>query len=281
MLPIQTPTNTGQITLNCFATNGTDTSPVITQIYGTDTVTDARLPHAAVIQNIDPVNLGPFGSAGDGFPTGIYANPGQAGLTVDAAGVTPTQSSGLFDAAGNPEPGVDSFPNEFVEDFPAVYSETDDEGRVGPQIGTLVKSKVARTKAPPEQSSRADKIFNPRAMVIFQDSTTDDPSNPPMINREFFSLENPEHVRDGALLYNTALDTPTATGSYIRSHYNPRDNTLTYYFYDNSVNRWIISKSPYVQKDPNFGNLSQMAFGRQTGIGLIFQWRTFARRFLT
>jgi hypothetical protein len=279
-LPITMPTDLPSVVLKVFATNGLDISPVICQTYGPDLI-GARLPHAAVVgQGDQGKDLGPFGS-GQGTPAhnGKYINPSHSGITTQPAGV-PIRGTG-FDAFGKPNAGT-RLP---LEKYDLIKSTTNQEGETGPGIGTLpvVIDKIPSPAYGPESTVKANNaLFNPRALVIFQDATTDNPANSlaPMINREFFSLENPEIVRDGSLLSNVAPNGPTTMGSFVRAGYNSSDNTVTYYFYDNSVNRWIISKQPYVNRDPNAGELYSMVFGRGTGIGKVFQWHLFSRRVL-
>ena len=123
-----------------------------------------------------------------------------------------------------------------------------------------------------EQSSTADKIFNPKALVIYQNTQNEDPTNPVIINRGDFSLENTEIVKDGVLLMNGALDSPPTQGSFVRREYNPRTNTFTCYYRDNTVNRWIISTYPYQPTKQNVGALYQMVFPRDQGVGMVFKW---------
>lgn len=281
-VPITMPTDLPSVTLKVFATNGVDTSPIICQTFGPNII-GARLPHAAVRgQGESGKDLGPFGSWGLGnVPShnGVYVNPGKAGITTQPAGV-PIRGNG-FDAFGKPNAGT-VLP---LSKYDQIFSTTNQEGERGPGIGTLPPVTVAPSVAnyAPESSVKANNVlFNPRAMVIFQDGTVDNPANSlaPHINREFFSLENPEIVRDGSLLSNVAPNGPTTMGSFVRSCYNAKDNTITYYFYDNSVNRWIISKQPYVNRDSHAGELFSTVFGRGEGGNRVYQWHLWARRVL-
>ena len=118
-------------------------------------------------------------------------------------------------------------------------------------------------------------------MVIFQDFTNDDPNDPPQINRQFFTLENPEKARDGNHYFNSGLDSPPVTGSFLRSHFNPRDNTITYYYLDTIANKWIISKTPYKPTGSFDGNLGGMIISNKSpGSKYIFEWLPFTRRVL-
>jgi hypothetical protein len=265
--------------LRIFATNGTDSSAIIEQDYGPD-ISFARLPHAAVTGlDINSQNsLGLFGSNTQDTAEAVYQNSGQAGITVLAPDLE-TFPSGRYDADGNPA----ALTNESLQSYKIIQSESNVNGETGYGIGTLVpvNKLPERDNNVPEESNRAQKLFNPRALVVYQDASTEDTTAPPQLNREFFSLEVPEKEKDGALLYNNGPNTATTTASFLKSYYNPRDNTITYYYRDSSTNRWLVSKQPYQLRDPNVGNLSNMVFGRETGNGFIFRWIPFARRVLT
>lgn len=290
MAPISLPQNLLTVNVNIFATNQFDSSSVITKQYTAivseiKTAAGDRLPHSAVTtlnNNTTSNSLFPFGTNSPN-PNFNYLNPGSAGTTVYDQS-KPATSNG-FDANGNPT----TFTNAPISDFKykQVYSTTDVEGSVSPGVGNLpakttVIGKSSAVEYTQLQSSFADKVFNPRALVIFQDSTTEDPTNPVHINRASFSLENPEIVRDGALLYNSNMDIPPPMGSFVNRHYNPRTNMMTHSYYDNTQGRWIFSSFPYQPTTKDVGALYQMAFSRPNGgSGKVFKWIPFARRFLT
>lgn len=278
------------ITLNVFATNQIDSSAVITQQYTGNasaviTAAGDRLPHSATTNpnnGSTGYNLFPFG---DGGPSPVqYLNPADAGTTVYNE-AKPATSSG-FDADGNPA----VFTNKPIAafKFKQVYSTTNSEGEVFPGVGNLpgkvtVIGKPYPVEYRPEQSNFADKIFNPRALVIYQDSTTEDPTNPVNINRPNFSLEDQEIVRDGNLLFNSTLDSPPTMGGFVNRNYNARTNMMTDSYYDNSVGRWIFSSYPFQPTTKNVGGLSGMVFGRSGPNAdgrKYFKWTLFARRYL-
>jgi hypothetical protein len=287
--PIIFPQSQLQVVLNVFATNGVDSSAVITAEYcgnplSIETMVGDRLAHAAVsgVDNGAMLNsLFPYGTNSPN-PTFEYLNVGDAGITVYNED-RPARSNG-FDGQGHPTAYTNKPIGYFK--FKQIYSTTNSEGEVFPGVGNLpAKTTVIGKQSPveymPEISSAADKIFNPRALVVYTDSSTDDPTNPTIINSQYFSLETPEIVRDGALLYSVGLDNPTITGSYLKSYYNNRTQELTSYFYDNNVGRWIISTSPYVPTNPTVGQLYHMSFPRQKGAqGKVFSWIPFTRRVL-
>jgi hypothetical protein len=277
--PISLPINMLSITLNIFATNGVDSSPIITEVYTTNMLNDTRLPHSAtdVAAGANIPGLYPFGT-NPIQPTGQYLNPGDAGTNINDSSL-PTQIVGY---------GSDGYANSFTNqpfnstNYNIVYSTADSEGQVTPGVGNLPANiKVQPDISIPEESDQFSNMFDPRAFVIFQDFSKENSGDPVHINRQFFTLENPERARDGVSYYNTALDAPPVSGSFLRSHYNPRDNTMSYYYYDSWSNRWIISKTPYKPTGPFDGNLSKIVFGRDTGTnGVVFEWLNFTRRVL-
>jgi hypothetical protein len=287
--PILIPGGKLHITLTIFATNGIDNSAVITQEYVGDAAAipaenNEKIAHSAIVglDNTGSANsLFPFGAANP-LPSVQYLNPSNAGTTVYNTSL-PATSIG-FDANQNPD-GYTNQPYQNYE-FKQIYSQTNYLGQVLPGIGNLpapitIIGKTTPVEYSPEVSSFSDKLFNPKALVIYQDTTTEDPTNPVHIGRMDFSLENPEIVKDGVLLFNSALDSPTTTGSFLKTHYNPRTNMLTSYSYDSSVNRWIISSTPFQPTNKDVGALYQMAVdNRQPGSGKVFQWQLFSRRTL-
>ena len=123
-------------------------------------------------------------------------------------------------------------------------------------------------------------LFDPKALVIFQDSREEayDPSVP-KINRPYFDLEDQNKARDGSML--TITDAITPSGSFVKAHYNPTHNTMTYYYYDNRVSRWIISTEPYHQNQNPTSNLAGIVTRSSGGLGLVFKWIPFKYRRLT
>lgn len=274
------PTDELQFTLKVFATNGVDTSPVITNIYSTNILENTRLPHATLpkVDNV-AVSLYPFGSNSPTL-TFDYLNNANAGTTV----VNPSLSviPYGYDADGNTVGA-----NQAFHDYMNIYSTTDAQNKTYNGVGNLpgIVTVIGRRSAleyTPKESSRSNGLFNPKAMVIFQDSTTDDPTNPVQLNPQAFSLENLEIVKDGAALRASGLDTATITGSFLRSHYNPRTQMITSYYRDSSTNRWIISSSPYEPKQTDPGNYSTMVFSKKDqGVGRVYAWNLFRYRTLT
>jgi hypothetical protein len=277
--PLSMPTDKVIVTLKVLATNGIDFSPIISQTYLTNILNDARLSHSATdVQAQENIpSLYPFGTPPI-QPMGTYLNPGDAGTTVDNQELSRTNTA--FDGQGNPAAYTNKPYN--IENYPIVYSTTDNLGQTLPHVGNLPGTvKVIPESEPPNTTQQYSNVFDPRAFVIFQDVSLEDPTTPPNINRQFFTLENPERSRDGNSYFNTALDAPPVSGSFLRSHYNPRDNTITYYYLDTWTNKWIISKTPYQPGGGTWdGNLSGMVLSNKPGAGFVFQWLPYTRRVL-
>lgn len=291
IVPISMPQSLLNIQLNVFATNQIDTSAVITRQYlaiQSELITAAgdRLSHSPTTPLNNNSNANDFFPFGANSPTSDfnYLNPAQAGTTVFDPSKSATSTG--FDAAGNSTGFTNQPINNFK--FKQIYSTANSEGEVFPGVGNLPAKTTIIGKTTPNDNTReisnfADKIFNPKAFVIYQDSTTEDQTNPAHINRPYFSLENPEIVRDGNLLYNSSLDSPPTMGSFVNRHYNPRTNMMTSYYYDNTQCRWIISSFPFQPTTKDVGALYQMVFGRSkpgSDGTRVFKWVPFQRRFL-
>jgi hypothetical protein len=292
--PIFLPFDQLLVTLKILATNGVDSSPIVVEQYMTNIVDgNARLGHAgttaqagSVVPNAYPFGTPPF------QPQQGYVNPAEAGPYGGAVynpelPATPTG----FDGQGNPT-GYTNQPYN-ITNYQITYTNRDALGNQGSNIGNLpgktilpypsdVQPDKGQTSGQgPEETNQFTSLFDPRAMVIFQDFSTEDPSDPPQINRQFFSLENAERARDGTFYFNTGLDASApVSGSFVRAHYNPRTNTMTHYYRDSWSNKWIISTAPYQPTGTFDGNMAQMAMGTKSGAGVIFEWLPFARRVL-
>lgn len=278
--PIFLPTDKLSVTLKIYATNGSDSSAIVTENFITNSVegTNARLPHSSTTasagENIP--GLYPFGT-NPIQPNAEFLNPADAGLTVDNPALPSTPTG--FDGDGNPT----GFTNQSYdsEHYAIRYSTTDREGQTGHGIGNLPAQVTVTAPEPaPETSKIGTTLFDPKAFVIFQDASTENPNDPPNINRMHFSLENPERARDGNNFFTAGLDAPPVSGSFLRSHYNPRTNMITYYYMDSWTNKWIISTAPYSPNGSWDGNLSNMALSKRPGAGFVFEWLPFTRRVL-
>ena len=275
--PIFLPYDQLFVVLSAFATNGVISSSVVVECYTTDIVHgNARLMHAATTAKAGQAlpNAYPFGTP-PFQPDQGYLNPGDAGTTVYNEDLPAI--SNAFDADGYET----SFTNEPYNtlNYQIPYDTTNMEGQIGPNIGTLPgEVTYSYPPPPPEQTNEFTNTFDPKALVIYQDFSKQDPNNPAQINRQFFSLENTATVRSGDLLFNTGQDaTAPPSCSFIRSAYNENTGMMTSYYYDSWANRWLISTSPYTPKKDYGTNLSYVAPGRNTKV---FEWVEFTRRVL-
>lgn len=277
--PIRLPADKLAVTLKVLATNGVDSSPIVTETYVTNLAsgTNARLPRSATdaeaqenIPGLYPYGTNPI------QPNAGFENPADAGITVDNPALPSTPTG--YDGSGNPT-GFTNAPYD-TTNYSIVYSTTNKEGETGHGIGNLPATTTVIPEPPiPESTNQNSNTFDPRAFVIFQDASTENPDDPPHINRMHFSLEDPNKTRDGNLYFNSGLDAPPVSGSFLRQHYNPRLNTITYYYLDTWTNKWIISTMPFT---PSAGanNFSGMVTSKQAGAGFVFEWIPFARRVL-
>ncbi len=274
---ITLPTNQTSVTLKAYATDGVDSSAVISWGFG-PSIVGARKSHSTVSGLND--NTGatyPFGSSNTGEP-GIYGNAG--GVTVDAVNVDGTSSG--FDGSGAPTAYTDQ-PYD-IEHYEIVFSESNAIGERGRGIGTLPAN--ATVYIPPSQETPAassdtnSPLFDAQALVIFQDNTQEPyDASVPQLMRSNFDLSNPGIVRYGAGLFTTALEGNTLRGSDLKPQFNPRDNTITYYYRDAETNRWIISKTKYVPRTPDVNDYSRIVTGsRKSGDHLVFRWIPFMYR---
>lgn len=266
------PTVQTSVVFKAFATNGTDTSAIISQTYQNSILTNTRRPHDRVsgldISTIRQQNLAPFGSNSPN-PNIRYGNTG--GEIVDSPGLPNFLDGYDGTATGTAKSGTDKPLTEYT----FRYSESDHLGQTGPGIGTLPARIRVRIPAVPDATSNTrSKLFNPKALVIIQDGKEPPTDlNTISLNRPVFSLEHPDSVQ------NLAQEQLGNTGSFLRSHYNPRDQTITYYFFDNISLRWIISKEPFQQKSDQIFNYSQVVFSSSaSGSRHVYEWRPFQSR---
>jgi hypothetical protein len=284
------PFNHLLVTLKILATNGIDSSPIVVEQYMTNIVDgNARLPHAATTAQAGSVipDSYPFGTPAF-QPQQGYLNPAESGSTVFNPAL-PSAATG-YDGQGNPT-GFTNQPYN-ISNYQIVYTDRDATGNQGGNIGNVpgkttlpypsdVQPDRGQTSGQgPEETSQFTTLFDPRAMVIFQDVSKEDPNDPPQINRQFFSLENSERSRDGTMYFNTGLDAAAPpSGSFVRAHYNPRNNTITHYYRDSWSNKWIISTAPYQPNGTFDGNMAQAVMGT-AGAAKVFEWLPFTRRVL-
>ena len=269
------PTNQTTLILKIFATDGIDSSPIIERTYRPN-ITVLRQSHDQVtdLGNTSNKSSFPYGDLAPELP-GIYSNFGPDNLIVDKSSI-----NNIFDgydgtATGTPTGGTD----QALENYLLRYSESNSLGERARGIGTLPSTTtLIESNPPPVSTNMNDKFFDPRALVIFQDSREEPfDSNILQTNRQFFSLEdsNSEKIRDGILLNTTAFEGLAPTGSFLRAHYNPTENTTTYYYHDSRTLRWIISKEPAPRQNPRTGVFNILFSSRTSGDRFVFRWIPF------
>lgn len=276
--PIDLTTPGTGIVLKVFAFDGINSSAIISQIYGTTVSNDTRRPRDKVIGSSSSQASQNYGIFGSNSPNPNVTYGGIGGDIVDSPNVAGIPDG--YDGAGG-------FANEtdgLLNSYKFIYSDSDYLGQQGKGIGTLPANiKIIIPSPPPTSSDTSKKLFNPRALVIIQDGTKppDDP-NLTMINRANFSLQSSGKYDDGSNYSKTAMEGAVCTGSFLKQYYNPRDQTITYYYFDSQALRWIISKEPYVAKDPNIFNYSLMIMPSRGGTGAkyVYSWKPFQRRVL-
>jgi hypothetical protein len=269
------PTNYPSILLKLFATNGVDDSGIIEIEYKTSWIGDKR-PRDKVISDDSGCSSGcvePFTSSYTG-PTAQYGN--MAGVVVDSAG-----------AEGIPNGYRDGYVVSETDkpyhrwNYDIVYDTTNSIGLSGPFIGNL-PAKVTYYKPPTYNKSNKvnSLLFNPKAMVIVQDGRqeNEDP-NVTFLNRNYFSLKP---SRDDFSDYTTpANDGNPLKGSFIKSFYNQKENTYTFYYRDFATDRWIISIEPAskIKTNPKpvlKDFIAPVSFANKK----VFQWVPFHRRYI-
>ena len=272
------PTNQPTVTLKLFATNGTDSSAIIEQIYNPN-ISGLRQAHDQVFDLPSAAKQRSFGFLGSKVPA-RFGTFSPKSLIVDKPDV-----ENIFDgydgtATGTTTGGID-LP---LSEYEILFSETNTQGEKGRGIGTLPSNTTlvpARNNYPDIISHTSSALFNPKARVIIQDSRKPPFDNVTHLNGTFFSLENSEIVKDGNLLFTTAIDGLVPTGSLVRSFFNQNNNTITYYYFDSATLRWIISTEPFTPKPPEEFNLYSILFSsRARNDDKVFRWIPFTRRHL-
>jgi hypothetical protein len=269
------PTNQPSVTLKIFATNGADSSAIIERHFRPNIILGRQSHDRVILSGADCDDCDktfPYATSSSGIPA-AWTSIGTDDLIVDKPGVDNIFDG--YDGMGNVVGGTDLNLSEYLIKFSDSNRQNTERGR---GIGTLPSEvTIAPKEAPPTSSDRNDNLFNPRALVIYQDSRTppDDP-NVVNINRQFFSLPNAEVYKDGALLNTTGLEGNVPTGSLLRTHFNPRDNTMRYYYFDSQALRWIISIEPFTPPSARTHGLQNIVFSsRGAGDRKVFRWIPF------
>jgi len=263
------PTDQNPLVVKIWATNGSDSSDIEVKEYSS-TLVGARLARADAVNygTLSIVDFQPFSSSAQPNPP-IYGP--QVGITVNDLAI-PGYPDG-YDGSGNQVFNID-LPKS---DYTFIYSETDRLGQTGRGIGTLPSTTTIRyPEPPPETSSTNDKFFNPKALVIYQDSRDTENTDLTLLNKTNFDSNDPSKSQISAYYYS-ARDGNKIHGSAGRPHFNQKDQTITFFYHDSLSGRRIISTEPFRSKhqDPPSNILIG---GRQKGAGYVFPHYPFLRK---
>jgi hypothetical protein len=260
-------------TLMLYATNGIDESDVIEQKFAHVRDENTRLPRAqttTVPNSKTPQLKYPFGTTPN-QPEGTFV------ISLDNG---KTMFDGSVDGYSNGY-NADGYANNFTnkpfttENYDIVYSTRNAIGESGPGIGNLPADVIVQLKKDvPEESDAGDKLFDPRAFVIYVDTTKPGLEDVDFIQSQYMTLESPT-VRDGAKLGQSN----SSTANYIRSSYDARKGTMTSYYYDSAANRWLIVNAKY-NKNQFVDNLSNYILGRNDGSQYVKTWQPYMRRYV-
>lgn len=272
--PITLPTNNSSVNIKVYATNGTDESAVISETYSND-ISQMRRPHAGTTDSaVDRAYE-------DRFPFGSYSPNVNVHYNSSGGGVIDDPAIANINDGYDGEGGLVGGTDDILENYEVIYSETNRIGEYARGIGTLpgtISIKVPESQTVTSSPNSWDKFFNPKSLVIYQDSsqTPYDP-NISQLNKQYFYSNKSS---DGAFQRNTGGESGGITGGFIRSQYNHQDQTMTYYYRDQESGRWIISREKFAPTNPNIGNLSTIVMSRNSGCGLVFKWIPFLSRHL-
>lgn len=252
---IKLPTNQPSVTLKLYATNGTDSSAVITNVYA-PSIINARRPGATVdaTPSANKYDMFPYGSNNPVFPV-IYGKSG--GITVDAADV-----ENIPDGYDGTDTGTYTNGTDLPKSsYSFIYSDSNSLGEKGKGIGNMPgKATVYARPDSPNYSNVGDDLFNPRALVIFMDSSENSDDKIPVLNRSDFAFKDMNTVHGLMSLTHSAWESSNTTGNFVKQFFNHNDQTMTYYYRDSNTNQWIISKNKFTPNSGPVKNLSNIVF---------------------
>ena len=265
------PTDQPSVYLKFFASNGTDTSPLVEVAYQTD-LHKVRFPNAKVDGSVQDslLSWGPYGDQGSDRN---FRFNGTGGVAVDTDAIDGYANG--FDGTGDGSTNGDT---DLPKDqYRFRFSTTNSIGQTGKNIGTLPARVTIQRPSPqtPQTTSRtSDKLFDPKAMVIYQSYDSPPVDNVNVIQRGMFSLEDPERSSNG---FNTGFDKGNVTGGYIKAVFNPIDSTINYYYRDSSTGTWIISKEKFVPRGGQVMDLARTVTNPRQGatVAKVFAWTNF------
>lgn len=274
--PISLPTDQPSVSFKYFAVAGLDTTQIFTHFYGPD-ISETRNPRSKVTNVGDPavIDLGPFGSTALNGPPHFS---GVSGVVMDRLDVV-----GISDGYDGTATGTSASETDLpLTSYKLLFSETDSIGRQGKGIGTLPSKTTFKASQSPgivnDTSDMNSGMFNPKALVIYQDNRKEqfDPNQVNVLRPYFTSNDTVQ--RDGSNLSTTSFEGNNISGGFLKSYFNPKDNTVTYYYFESNSNRWIKS---IVAAKNGTGILGTMLMPKGgSGARYVFEWIPFARRYL-
>jgi hypothetical protein len=246
--------------LKAFATNGIETTDIISKTYHPNLI-EGRNPFDAVSNEEcgDNFSSFPFGSRNSGVPI-TFGNTAKSIATVDNLDIVGI-ADGYDGSATNTIKVETDLP---LTAYKIKFSETDVEGNYGHGIGTLpAKFKLKIQQAIPLQSNMYDRLFNPKAFVMYQDFEKESTNiNPKIINRALFSLDK-SVIQENYL--QTSKEGAGPTGRMLVPFVDYKNKTILYSYFDSFSNRWIFSKEKFTMKDPNAGAMYNVVYPRGEG----------------
>jgi hypothetical protein len=257
------------VTVKAFASNGTETTDIITESFNKPIEDNTRKHHIGTANTVSQtVGQSLFGS-GNVTKT-IYSQSQNIQVVVDDPS-KPEISNG-YSASGEPN----NFTNLPLTSINYLLRESTTDANGRPIVGTSPKVLRQPASPPPQSSNMYDDFFDPRALVIYHDVSKEKPEDPPHINRTHF--DSYDTVNNPNTFYSVNLDSPNMTGSFIRSFYNPKTNQITSYFRDSATNKWIRSIAPYTPPE-SAGQLFVQVIGSGAS-KFVYQWVPGIRRAL-
>jgi len=260
---IEMPRDVSAITLKVYATNGTDSSSVLALTY--KTVLDGMRKAQATVSFLESEYMYTSLIGGSSYARKVQYSQEHMGI-LDKSNVPNTVQDGYGPYGEFPVQSYD----QPISSSSARYSETDRQGNYGRGIGTFNRTEVVYLPPDPETTKLSAKSFNPRAMVLFADSR--EPTDTVHLFRPLYY--DARRVGDYYETYETDGNRLT-TGTFLKQYFNPRDNTITYYFRDSRTNRWIISVEsasiqPTNEQASHLFNVAPAA--SEQGAGYIYRW---------
>lgn len=269
------PTTLSHFTFKAFASNGSDSSEVFSADYGSFREVTQHFAEVLNANEVEVDNRFPFGELG-------IDHPAQYGSTVGTI-VDDETIVGIpdgYDGTGTGTPASETDLPLF--DYDLIFSDSNAKGERGHGLGTLPAEVTVLQD--PSKYDRTDttegaKFFNPKALVIYQDSSIP-PVDPNLssLNKQFFYSENQEKARQGAYFYTTGQEGLQSTGSFVRRYFNAKEQKMIFYYFDSTTGRWIISREAYTP-DPEKNNYAKIIFSnRDAGSGFVYRWMPFVGR---